>query len=184
MQDLHWLEWIGLTLVAYGVAAGATRGLTQQFTRFLTWAAAVVLTGSLTPTLGWVATQFVDQPDSQRMLVSWFSLATLLAAVVSLGWIRRILFGSVGAGKSFADRIMGGLMGSGVAILVWLTLYGGVLHAYRLPHIESHRCHSWAQILTSPYRHLPLSLQSVLFQFDQSKLDSSDLEPRRGSIDH
>ncbi len=178
MQELHWLEWIGLTLVVYGVVAGATRGLTQQFTRFLTWAAAVVLTGSLASVISWAASQFVNQPDSQSMLVSWFSFFTLLVAVVLLGGVRRILFGSICAGKSFADRFMGAIFGSGVAILAWLTLYGGVLHAYRLPHIENQRCHSWAQVLTSPYRHLPLSLQSDLFQFDQSKPDSPDLDPR------
>ena len=114
LQNLHWLDWLGMALVAYGLGAGAVRGLTQQFTRFMVWTLALVVVGVLAAPLGWMAEKFADEPLRQSSLHAWFSLTVLLLVILLLGGIRRFLFGRLGNSKSFADGLLGAVLGIGV----------------------------------------------------------------------
>ncbi|MBC8406028.1 MAG: CvpA family protein [Planctomycetes bacterium] len=166
LQNLHWLEWLGFALVAYGLGAGAVRGLTQQFTRFLVWIAGLACVGAMASALIWLAERFADQPHRQAALANWFALTVFLLAIVLLGGMRRMVFGRVGSANSLADKLLGALLGVGVGITAWILLVGTAHNAYRLPQLEEELSFEWARVATIPYRKLPEVLQSPLFQFE------------------
>jgi uncharacterized membrane protein required for colicin V production len=173
LADLHWLDWMGLTLAAYGIAAGAVRGMTQQFTRFMVWVAAVLVTGIASPALSFVASWFVAEQGGLQRLAAWFALAAVLLAVLLIGGIRRLVFGRLGNARSLADRLLGMVCGLGVATLAWLTLLGAAYHAYGSASLEGTYSLDVARATTAAYRKLPDSLQSDLWRSDLPPLASA-----------
>jgi uncharacterized membrane protein required for colicin V production len=170
LAHLHWLDWMGLTLAAYGIAAGAVRGLTQQFTRLMVWVTALLVAGVASPALGWVASWFMAQDAGQRRLAAWFALATVLISVLLVGGLRRLIFGRLNNAKSFADRLLGMVCGLGVAVLAWLTLLGVSYHGYGAPGLGGTYSLAFAQRTTAAYRRLPDSVQTVLLRSDLAPL--------------
>jgi len=168
LQNLHWLDWLGLALVAYGLGAGAVRGLTQQFTRFLVWTIGLLVVGLLSAPLLWLATKFSEDPLRQGSLHAWFSLTVLLLTVLLLGAGRRLLFGRLGNSKSFADGLLGATLGVAVGVTAWVLLVGTSHNAYHLEGVNAQRSFAYSRTLTIPYRRLPDGLQSPLFSFEES----------------
>ena len=104
LESLLWIDWVGLALAAYGLVAGAVRGLTQQFSRSAVWVLAALVGGLAQGATAWLATQFQDDAAAQLRWDAWFQLAVILAAVLALGALRRLLFGSSGAARSADPR--------------------------------------------------------------------------------
>ncbi len=171
LQNLHWLEWLGLALMAYGLGAGAVRGLTQQFTRFIVWTLSLVLVGVLAGPLDWLAAMFAEEADKQATVHAWLSLTVLLLTLLLLGGVRRMFFGRLGNSKSFADGLLGAVLGVSVGLTAWVLLVGTSHNAYHLPEVEQQHSFTYARTLTVPYRKLPESLQSPLFQFEFETAD-------------
>lgn len=171
LQNLHWLDWLGMALIAYGLGAGAVRGLTQQFTRFMVWTLGLLVVGLLTVPLLWMAEMFADDPPMQSTLHAWLALTVLLLTVLILGGIRRLFFGRLGNSKSFADGLLGAVLGIGVGITAWVLLVGVSHNGYHLEDVEQQHSFRYSQKLTAPYRLLPKGLQSPLFQFEAEESD-------------
>lgn len=134
LEALLWIDWIGLALAAYGLVAGAVRGLTQQFSRSVVWVVAVLATGAGSGATVWLAGLLADEGAAEVKLAAWLQLTVVLLAVLALGAMRRWIFGPSGAARTLADALLGALSGLVFAAIAWLLIWGVALQA--LGHAE------------------------------------------------
>ncbi len=170
LESLHWLDWLGLSLAAYGLAAGAVRGMTQQFSRLLVWMAAVAGAGALSSLLDSLAGAFSSNPERVTMLSSWFQLAVVLLGVLLLGSLRRLLVGRLGNARTAADALLGAVAGLLLATLSWLLLLGTTSLIQGPAGLEESSGLPLARRLGQPYQVLPQTLKTSL-------LDAARLPP-------
>jgi len=177
LNELLWVDWIGLTLAAYGLVAGAVRGLTQQFSRLLVWGFAVLAAGVAGGATAWLAERFAgDEAQALATWEAWLQLALILAAVPALGALRRMVLGRGSGAKTLADTFLGALSGLVFAALVWLLVWGAALQTQADADTELSEAKSvdWARVLSRGPAVLPDGLRSVLLEFPLSQARSED----------
>jgi len=163
LEELHWVDWVGLTLATYGVVAGAVRGLTQQFSRCLTWGVAVLFAGAASPFCRWGAELLSEDAVQTRALSSWFQLALLVFALLFFGSIRRYFLARLGNASTLADRLLGTLSGAATAALIWLIVIGTAMRAAQTDGLQQAKSFEFSAELSSYYRKIPASLQTNVF---------------------
>ncbi|MAW61645.1 MAG: hypothetical protein CMJ94_12550 [Planctomycetes bacterium] len=169
LESLLWIDWVGLALAAYGLVAGAVRGLTQQFSRSAVWVLAALVGGLAQGATAWLATQFQDDAAAQLRWDAWFQLAVILAAVLALGALRRLLFGSSGAARTLADALLGAVSGLVYAALAWLLLWGVMLQAQGAAELRASPGAPTAEVLSRGPALLPAALRSPLLDSLQAE---------------
>lgn len=162
LEALLWIDWVGLALAAYGLVAGAIRGLTQQFSRSAVWILALLAAGAASGATGWLAGSFADEGAAQDRLDAWLQLAVVLLAVLSLGSIRRWLFGASGAARTLADALLGAFSGLVFSALAWLLIWGVSVHALENDELNDSPGATWAETLSRGPDALPEFLRSTL----------------------
>ncbi len=125
----HWLDWLALTLVAFGVGAGAVRGLVQQSIRVLVLSAALALAGlggvlleKVIPSVHWdVLDNLLTRPAS--LPTAEMVLFVVFFAVLNL--LRGVLFFWAKAAGGWISRVLGALVGvAGAALVLTLVAAG------------------------------------------------------------
>ena len=134
LEALLWIDWIGLALAAYGLVAGAVRGLTQQFSRSAVWVLAVLAAGAGSGATVWMAGLMAEEGAGQTKLAAWLQFTVVMLAVLALGAVRRWVFGPSGAARTLADALLGAVSGLVYAAIAWLLIWGVALQA--LGHAE------------------------------------------------
>jgi uncharacterized membrane protein required for colicin V production len=177
LNELLWVDWIGLTLAAYGLVAGAVRGLTQQFSRLLVWGFAVLAAGVAGGASEWLAERIAS--EDARALASWeawLQLALILAAVPALGALRRLVLGRGTGSKTLADTLLGAISGLIFAALVWMLVWGTALQTQEnaANELADAKSAGWARVLSRGPASLPDGLRSPLLEFPLPKPDSED----------
>lgn len=168
LNELLWVDWIGLALAAYGLVAGAVRGLTQQFSRFLVWGFAVLAAGVAGGATAWLAERFSgDGGGADSVLDAWLQLALILAAVPALGALRRLVLGAGTGSKTLADTLLGALSGLLFAALAWLLVWGVALQTQAEAKSELREAQSadWARVLSRGPAVLPDAMRTLLLEF-------------------
>jgi uncharacterized membrane protein required for colicin V production len=177
LNELLWVDWIGLMLAAYGLVAGAVRGLTQQFSRLLVWGFAVLAAGVAGGATAWLAERFAgDEAGALASWEAWFQLALILATVPALGALRRLFLGRGTGSKTLADTLLGALSGLVFAALVWLLVWGTALQtqADASTELSEARSAGWARALSRGPAVLPDGLRSLLLEFPLQEAQSED----------
>jgi hypothetical protein len=177
LHELLWVDWIGLTLAAYGLVAGAVRGLTQQFSRFLVWGFAVLAAGVAGGATSWLAERIAgSEGQALASWNAWLQLGLILAAVPALGALRRLLLGTGTGSKTLADTLLGALSGLAYAALVWLLVWGTALQTQSDAKAELSQAKSaeWARVLSRGPAVLPDGLRSRLLEFPLPQARSED----------
>lgn len=177
LNELLWVDWIGLTLAAYGLVAGAVRGLTQQFSRLLVWGFAVLAAGVAGGATAWLAERFAgDEVGALARLDAWLQLALILAAVPALGALRRLICGQGSGAKTLADTLLGALSGLVFAALVWLLVWGAAVQTQPDSGKELSKAQSvgWARVLSHGPAVLPDGMRSLLLDFPLPNPESED----------
>lgn len=162
LEDLHWIDWIGLALAAYGLAAGAVRGLTQQFSRWTVWLVALLFAGAATPVGDWLAGVFGEGTEQLAALKAWMQVGMVLLAVLLLGGLRRLLVGPWEGPGGVGDRLLGLICGAGTALVIWLLVFGTAEHALDVSGLDEAGSRPWAEKLTLGYDSLPEAIRSPL----------------------
>lgn len=129
LEALLWIDWVGMALAAYGLVAGAVRGLTQQFSRSSVWVIAVLAAGAGSGATAWMAGLMAEEGAAQGRMDAWLQLAVVLLAVLALGAVRRWVFGPSGAARTLADALLGAVSGLVFAAIAWLLIWGVALMA-------------------------------------------------------
>ncbi len=123
LEQLRWLDWVGLALAAYGVVSGAVRGTLHQYTRLLVLLVSLVLVGLIgTPILQAVGSA-LESDAGRDVLIARLELALFVIALPTLTLLRRWLSGESAGAKNAASRIGGALTGL-LASLVLATVAG------------------------------------------------------------
>jgi len=177
LNELLWVDWIGLALAAYGLVAGAVRGLTQQFSRLLVWGFAVLAAGVAGGATAWLAERFAgDGAGAHASWNAWLQLGLILAAVPALGALRRLLLGQGSGSKTLADTLLGALSGLAFASLAWLLVWGTALHTQvgADKELASAQSAPWARTLSRGPAVLPDGLRSLLLDFPLQDAESED----------
>lgn len=177
LNELLWVDWIGLTLAAYGLVAGAVRGLTQQFSRLLVWGFAVLAAGVAGGATAWLAERFAnDESAALARWDAWLQVALILAAVPALGALRRLILGQGAGSKTLADTLLGALSGLVFAALAWLLVWGAALQTQAEGERELSQARSaeWARVLSRGPAALPDAMRSRLLEFPLPKPESED----------
>ncbi|MCH2102172.1 MAG: hypothetical protein MK209_09645 [Planctomycetes bacterium] len=165
LENLLWIDWIGMALVAYGLVAGGVRGLTQQFSRSAVWVVAVLAAGAGSGALAWLASLFVEEGASQVQFEAWLQLAVVLLSVLALGAVRLWIFGSSGAARTLADALLGAVSGVLYAAIAWLLLWGVALQARgHAELVEEATSAEWAEVISRGPAALPDFLSLPLLE--------------------
>lgn len=111
LRQLQWLDWIGMALAAYGVVAGACRGLLPQSTRLLALFLGLAVVGLLgTPVLTALGAAFAEGHDA-TLLGARLELALLLVVYPGLVVARRLALGEGQPPQGWFGRLGGALAG-------------------------------------------------------------------------
>ena len=163
METWHWLDWLGLSLAAYGLTAGFVRGFSPQFTRFLVWVAAFVLLALVNFLLQGIADFFANgSPQAATLLLS-LELAFLFLSVLLLGVLRRLLFSWLRAGGGLGDRILGSAFGFVVSAFLWTVLFSAQREIMASEETSPISAPVY-EVLTVPFRWIPDGLIPTLLQ--------------------
>jgi uncharacterized membrane protein required for colicin V production len=177
LNELLWVDWIGLMLAAYGLVAGAVRGLTQQFSRLLVWGFAVLAAGVAGGATAWLAERFSsEEAGNHASWDAWLQLGLILAAVPALGALRRLVLGNGSGSKTLADSLLGALCGLLFAGLVWLLVWGTAFQTQSNADERLSKAPSagWARVLSRGPAVLPEGLRSPLLEFPFQEAGSED----------
>ena len=150
-----WTDWLGLSLVAYGVASGWVRGIVQQCTRL-----SVVLIALVVASLGqipaeWLAEQFDFRPEDSPAAVPLLELGVFLVAVGILTVVRGLVFLWLDGPKGPASRTGGAIAGLFGAALMYLVFLSAVSWAEGPEAIRDSQGYPIAQRMVSALGRLP-----------------------------
>lgn len=113
-----WLDWVALSLLAYGVTAGFMRGFIDQSIRLLLLFGALVVATLLDEISLWIGGQLSESASAGPPAVVSLVLFCLVALVATSVWqfLRVVLPG--GGEFSFGSRVGGALLGALAAVLL------------------------------------------------------------------
>ena len=131
MDHLTWMDWAGLGLAAYGLAAGAVRGLIHQSTRLLMLVLALGVAGLLeTPARALLEGFLRYDLDAFPELLPLVQTGLFVLAALGFLSLRRWLFPWTGEPRGgAASRLLGALLGLGGALLGWTVLLSALAWA-------------------------------------------------------
>lgn len=174
MHSLHALDWIGLSLLAYGLTAGFLRGFSNQFSRFLVLLAALACSGWLA---GPVLAQVQNEGDGAEATRALGEAVAFLVFAGLLLLARRALLGWLSKPKGGPSRLTGALFGVLGALLFHLVLgcsYGVSDWKPAGSASESRSVQLWNS-LWDPIQKIPEPPRPVLLQ--EKWLQESDPSP-------
>lgn len=123
LRQLQWLDWIGIALAAYGVVAGACRGLLPQSSRLLALFLALAVVGLVgTPVLTALGSLFADGTDA-TLLGARLEIALFLVVYPGLVILRRLTLGEGQPPQGWFGRLGGALTGL-LSSLILATVVG------------------------------------------------------------
>ena len=114
LVDLQWLDWVALTLLAYGVVAGAFRGTVHQFSRLVVLLLSLVIVGLVSTPLLALLSSAAEQGSDSRLLGARLGLGLFVVVWPGLTVLRRLLLGEG----------VGGALGGALAALILATVAG------------------------------------------------------------
>ena len=139
LDSLHTVDWLGCCAIGFGIAAGFSRGIMQQFSRLLVIATALLAASPVAGCLAWLANSAdLGWPQSSSGLLIAESVSFLLCLPATY-LVRRLLNGFFGSGAhDFSSRFIGSILGllTGILLFVgavssWTTLAGHQLSEER-----------------------------------------------------
>ncbi len=123
LVDLQWLDWVALTLLAYGVVAGAFRGTVHQFSRLVVLLLSLVIVGLVSTPLLALLSSAAEQGSDSRLLGARLGLGLFVVVWPGLTVLRRLLLGEGPGARGWAGRV-GGALGGALAALILATVAG------------------------------------------------------------
>lgn len=120
MQELHWLDWIILGLIALSTLASLWRGFVKEALSLAAWIAAFMAATALSAVLA-SHLQGVIANDTARAVAAWVMLfiGTLVMVTLINGLVVKLVRA---AGLSGIDRVLGMAFGFTRGLIVVLTL--------------------------------------------------------------
>lgn len=171
LESLLWIDWIGLALAAYGLVAGAVRGLTQQFSRSLVWVGAAAATGAVSGLTDGLARAISGEDGDFQAWQTWLQALVLIGLVLALGGVRRLVFGRSGQAHTLADMLLGTASGAVFAIIAWLTLWGVSLRGFDDVALLEAPGRPVYDALRAPLEAVPAAVRSPLWELPPASED-------------
>jgi uncharacterized membrane protein required for colicin V production len=127
MAAMHWTDWAGLALLAYGLAAGWVRGFAHQSTRVGVILGALILASLSEAPTAWLAEQFDFKPGESPAAVPLLQLVLFGLGILILTVVRGLAFLWIEGPETMMSRAAGALLGLLGSLLMFLVLESAVV---------------------------------------------------------
>lgn len=142
---MSYLDYVVLGLAAFLLLGGFIRGMGRSFSSLVVWLCAFVSSGLLTDQLTPYLQHYVDDPPFAYLLTF---LSIFFVVLIGVGFVNLIagVF-MIGSHKSWASRMMGGIIGvlrAGLIAFLTVFIISGVPGS-KAPWIKHSLTYNWLQ---------------------------------------